>query len=93
VTVDGEPVATRTVRIPEDSERRIVLEFPAREGRVAVAGINVGRLNVSDAPDTTAASRQATRAAGPGFGLELVAGVLVALLLAGGVVRVRRYRR
>ena len=93
VTVDGEPVATRTVRIPGDSERRIVLEFPARVGRVAVEGVHVGRLNVSDGPETATASRGATRAAGPGFGLELVAGVLVALLLAGGVARVRRYRR
>lgn len=56
-TVDGEPVASRTVSLAPGERTTVVLEFPATEGDVAVDGISAGDLAVrsgsTEAPTTT----------------------------------------
>lgn len=88
VTVDGEPVTTRRVRIPGDSERQVLIEFPATEGQVAIDGVSVGNLNVSEGASTEAAQELVARTSGPGFGI----GAALASVIALAVLALRRRR-
>jgi hypothetical protein len=95
VTVDGELVATRTVRLDAGERTPVRIEFEAVEGTVAVNGVNAGNLSVGLEPGSsgsgTDGSGDATEgiagAAGPGFTVQLA--VLVLALVAFGA-RLRR---
>lgn len=103
VTVDGDPVASQTVRLNAGEQTTVTIEFAAVDGAVAVNGVSAGDLRVgSDAAQSTGGSGAAetgesgggaepaaetVAASGPGFTVQLVALVLA---LIAGLVRVHR---
>ncbi len=54
VTVDGDPVASRTVRLDAGEQTTVTMEFEAVDGAVAVNGVSAGDLRVgsNSAPST-----------------------------------------
>ncbi|KAA9400016.1 cell surface glycoprotein [Haloarcula sp. CBA1130] len=103
VTVDGDPVAARTVRLNAGEESTVTMEFEAADGVVAVNGVSAGDLRVGSnqaqsatesGTDKTGKSgggaepaAETVAASGPGFTVQLVALVLA---LIAGLVRVRQ---
>ncbi|EMA24428.1 CARDB domain-containing protein [Haloarcula argentinensis] len=102
VTVDGDPVASRTVRLNAGEQTTVTMEFKAVDGAVAVNGVSAGDLRVgSDTAQSTGGSgtdetgegggaepaAKTVAASGPGFTVQLVA-IVVALL--AGIARLRR---
>jgi uncharacterized cupredoxin-like copper-binding protein len=94
VTVDGDPVTTRTVTLEPGDRRELTIKFEATPGQVAVEGVDAGRLRVG-----TAAARQdvvggtPTSEAGPGFGAGTAALALVFAVAAAVAVRNRAARQ
>lgn len=92
VAVDGRRVAAETVRIGPNDRQRVSIAFPAAEGVVSVAGVEVGRLAVRESPGprpTTAnADGAPTSGSGPGFGIAAV--TVAACIFALRVTRGRR---
>jgi len=88
VTVDGEPVASETIRVPPGERTTASIKFPATEGTVRVDGVEAGTLSVGDSWTAVEDSeRQTTTNRGPGFGgVGAVAAIVVA------VVALRRRR-
>ncbi|MDS0221608.1 cell surface glycoprotein [Haloarcula sp. S1AR25-5A] len=103
VTVDGSPVASRTVQLDAGEQTTVAMEFEAVEGSVAVNGVSAGDLRVGsvsnqatgeNGADETGesgggaqAAEDTVAASGPGFTVQLVA---IVLALVAGVVRLRR---
>ena len=90
VRVDGEPVATRTVRLNPGEEDVVAVEFPATEGTITVEGVEAGELRVGGTHERPETAVDASGGTGPGFGLGAV---LLALVAAGALSAVRRWRR
>ena len=90
VRVDGEPVATRTVRLDPGEEDVVAVEFPATEGTVTVEGVEAGELRVGGTREPPETAVDASGGTGPGFGLGAF---LLALVAAGALSAVRRWRR
>ena len=83
VTIDGQPVANKTVLVPANGETTESVEFPARSGTVRVAGTEVGSLTVSESFQAAAdRTDDATNGNGPGFGFGTVAVGLLAVVIA-----------
>jgi hypothetical protein len=97
VTVDGDPVASRTVRLNGGEQTTVTIEFEAVDGAVAVNGVSAGDLRVgsdSGQPDGDSESgggaqpaTETVAASGPGFTVQLV---VLALALVAGLARLRR---
>ncbi|MBX0324197.1 hypothetical protein EGH21_14255 [Halomicroarcula sp. F13] len=94
VTVDGRPVANKTVRLEPGERDEVTIGFPAGGGTVAVEGTEAGQMNVSegnqwddDPPSGLSAGD------GPGFDLGLAALLFVGLVLVGVAQRLRRLGR
>ena len=90
VRVDGEPVATRTVRLDPGEEDVVAVEFPATEGTVTVEGVEAGELRVGGTREPPETAVDVSGGTGPGFGLGAF---LLALVAAGTLSAVRRWRR
>jgi hypothetical protein len=90
VTVNGEPVISRTVSLDAGEQTTVTMEFEAVGGSVAVNGVSAGDLRVGTVSDSSGGAQPApetTAASGPGFTVQLVALVLT---LAAVVARLRR---
>jgi len=90
VRVDGDPVATREVALDPGEEDVVEVEFPATEGTVTVEGVEAGELRVGGTREPPATAVDASGGTGPGFG---PAATLLALVAAGALSAVRRWRR
>jgi uncharacterized cupredoxin-like copper-binding protein len=90
VRVDGEPVATRTVRLDPGERGVVTVEFPATEGTVTVDGVEAGELRVGGAREPPDTAADASGGTGPGFG---PVATLLALVAAGALSAVGRWRR
>ena len=90
VRVDGEPVATRTVRLDPGERGVVTVEFPATEGTVTVDGVEAGELRVGGAREPPDTAVDASGGTGPGFG---PVATLLALVAAGALSAVGRWRR
>jgi len=91
VTLDGDQVATRTVELSPDTRRTLRIEFPARQGTIAIDGVRAGQLNVSDTWGAEEPTARPTEASGPGFGFALLVPLFVSLLLVFGLGWFRRW--
>lgn len=67
VTIDGQPVATKRVRLTGNERAAIRIGFEPRNGTVAVEGVEAGRIRAGMAVDTGTASGDSGS-----VGLELV---------------------
>lgn len=80
VAVDGQRVATETVRIGPNARRNVSISFPAAEGRVTVAGVEAGTLSVGRSLGP-ATDGDPTSGGGPGFGAPATALALCLVIL------------